>query len=124
MNAHQKEYFFVEPTNLLCVWHIEKNVMVKTKWVFQTNDSFRVFIKQWKRIMYSVDEHSNTEEMERLELNGKIDAVDYIKKGCMHFGNAATTKVEGMHSSLKSWLRVSSVDLKAVFCTIRLAVEF
>ena len=117
MNALQKEYSFVELTNLLCVWHIEKNIVAKTKRVFQTNDSFRDFVKQWKLMMYSVDEHSFAKEMERLELNEPIEAVDYIKinwlpfkekfvvawtKRCKHFGMMATSRVEGMHLSLKS----------------------
>ncbi|KAJ3453255.1 hypothetical protein MRS44_017502 [Fusarium solani] len=41
----------------------------------------------------------------------------------MHFGNAVTSRVEGIHALLKSYLKTSSFDLFDVWRTIKHAVE-
>ncbi|KAJ3454090.1 hypothetical protein MRS44_017984 [Fusarium solani] len=41
----------------------------------------------------------------------------------MHFGNAVTSRVEGIHALLKSYLKTSNFDLFDVWRTIKHAVE-
>jgi histone-lysine N-methyltransferase SETD2 len=39
--------------HLLCVWHINKNVLAKTKQYFSSNEEFEAFILSWKSLINS-----------------------------------------------------------------------
>jgi histone-lysine N-methyltransferase SETD2 len=39
--------------HLLCVWHINKNVLAKTKQYFSLNKEFEAFIQSWKSLINS-----------------------------------------------------------------------
>jgi histone-lysine N-methyltransferase SETD2 len=39
--------------HLLCVWHINKNVLAKTKQYFSSNNEFETFIKLWRELINS-----------------------------------------------------------------------
>ena len=51
MNSIQR--VFPHAVNLLCIWHIQKNVVANCKKVFETNESFNAFLDKWNVVTYS-----------------------------------------------------------------------
>lgn len=45
------ETIFPEAYNILCVWHIEKNVLAKCKRYFYTEEEWVVFLQQWTKVI-------------------------------------------------------------------------
>ncbi|KAK9749122.1 hypothetical protein RND81_02G103800 [Saponaria officinalis] len=110
---------FPQSIHLLCIWHIQKKIYA---------------------VMYAVSEKSFGEAWVLLELLYKEKAVviTYIKETWMpykemfvttwtnkhpHFGNRVSSRAEGAHAKLKSYLQVSTGDLDQVVSKISLAVE-
>lgn len=78
-------------------------------------------------------------DFEKKYLPGHIEEVSYIKKTWlepykeklvkawvdqyMHFGNTATSRVEGIHALLKSYFKTNKFDLFDVWRSIKHAVE-
>ncbi len=50
------ESFFQDINHLLCLWHINKNVLTKCKFDFFSEESWNVFYLKWKLMMYSSSE--------------------------------------------------------------------
>jgi len=48
---HALEASFPEAHNLLCVWHIEKNVLAKCKPHFRTEEEWAPFLQQWTKVV-------------------------------------------------------------------------
>ena len=131
---------FPTTTNLLCVWHIEKNVLANCKKYFGTNEAFDLFMSIWNNVIYSTTEalfESNWGGFEAM-YKEKKDALDYIKSiwlpwkekfvaawtdKYMHLGNRCSSRAEGAHAKLKQYLQVSTGDLRVVKEKICLAVE-
>jgi hypothetical protein len=67
--------------NLLCVWHIEKNVLSKCKKYFGEQETWEEFLSSWNEVVYS----SSEGEYERSWLKFKStntekkDVIKYIK---------------------------------------------
>ena len=58
--------------NLLCTWHIEKDVLAKTKKHFTTKEEFDLFFVQWQRVMWAPTEDVFEQERDTLhETYGK-----------------------------------------------------
>ena len=106
---------FENPALLLCIWHIEKSVLAKTKKYFETNNDFQQFVRDWKTIMYAVDETIFEKLLAKSEMEYPAAAFQYLRetwiphkemfvaawtKNYRHFGSTVTSRVEGMHSSL------------------------
>ena len=138
INAIESGFSLENPTVLLCIWHIEKNLLAKTKKHFDNNQAFQQFLKDWKEVIYSADEACFQQKMNNLEVQYPAAVIHYLHqtwlpyrkmfitvwtKQSLHFGNTVTSRVEGMHSSLKSWIRVSTGDFKSVFSKIKLASD-
>jgi hypothetical protein len=51
-------YVFQSTTNLLCVWHLNKNVLKNCKLIFSTGDDFNSFMEDWKSLVYSDSEET------------------------------------------------------------------
>ncbi|KAK1386908.1 hypothetical protein POM88_015086 [Heracleum sosnowskyi] len=49
---------FLDCSHLLCVWHIEKNIMAKCKKKFNTNEEWEEFIIDWTNVMKSPNQVS------------------------------------------------------------------
>ncbi|KAL4567782.1 hypothetical protein LXL04_023376 [Taraxacum kok-saghyz] len=131
---------FPATTNLLSVWHIEKNVLANCKKYFGTNEAFDLFMSIWNNVIYSTTEalfESNWGGFESM-YEEKKDALDYIKSiwlpwketfvaawtdKYMHLGNRCSSRAEGPHAKLKQYLQVSTGDLRVVKEKICLAVE-
>ncbi len=52
------ESFFQDINHLLCLWHINKNVLTKCKFDFFSEESWNVFYLKWKLMMYSSSEEA------------------------------------------------------------------
>nr|XP_043637923.1 protein FAR1-RELATED SEQUENCE 5-like [Erigeron canadensis] len=138
MNAIKNVFRTV--TNLLCVWHIEKNVLAKCKKHFQHNEEFDIFMASWNNVVYSVREAMFVTNWVEFELfyNDKREALEYIKstwlpwkekfvnawtEKYLHFGNRCSSRAEGAHAKVKKYLEVSTGGFKEVKDKICLAVE-
>src|SRR5581483_12389230 len=60
MNA--LEIIFPDSANLLCVWHISKNVLKNCKLQFQNNDKWQLFLTKWNDIVQSITENEFNEK--------------------------------------------------------------
>ncbi|KAM5575510.1 protein FAR1-RELATED SEQUENCE 5-like [Rosa sericea] len=107
---------FPRTANILCVWHIEKNVVTNCKPHFTEEDDWVAFMSTWTALINSHDESSFNEAWTNFE-------AEYNKNVVMHFGNRATSRGEGAHSNLKRYLQVSSGGLGEVKERICLAIE-
>jgi len=131
---------FPQTRHLLCLWHIEKNVLAKCKGYFNSNGEFETFLKMWTAVVRS----RNVEEFEKALQNIKDSIGDQHQALCyiqdtwlpyrerfvhawtdryLHFGATVTSRVEGAHAVIKRYLHVSTGDLRAVKIAISLAIE-
>jgi hypothetical protein len=130
---------------LLCLWHANKAVFSHCRPAFpkaeSANAEWEEFYQFWHSIINSPTEEVYEERL--LEFQQKYclnhrNEVGYIKTywllpfkkrlvkawvdQCMHFGNTATSRVEGIHSLLKSYLKRSTFDLFEAWKAIQLAL--
>ncbi|CAJ0635060.1 8268_t:CDS:2, partial [Entrophospora sp. SA101] len=126
--------------HLLCIWHINKNILAKCKRHFATEEDWTEFIELWKAVTASITEQDfTTKWKEFLECYAsKPNVLQYLQetwilhKECfisawvdhyLHLGNKATSRVEGAHATLKKYLQSSRGDLESVHRKIILEVE-
>ncbi|KAJ7964071.1 Protein FAR1-RELATED SEQUENCE 5 [Quillaja saponaria] len=131
---------FPSTTNLLCVWHIEKNIVAKCKSHFEEGEDWDTFLSNWTCVRNSVSESKYHEALQYFESRYKEKGVllNYIRstwlplkelfvvawiEKCIHFGNHATSRAEGAHGILKKYLQVSTGDLSMVKDRICLAIK-
>ncbi|XP_052627581.1 protein FAR-RED IMPAIRED RESPONSE 1-like [Lactuca sativa] len=131
---------FPNTTNLLCIWHIEKNVLANCKKHFPHTEEFDIFMSSWNNVAYSTSktifEH-NWGEFELFYQTKKV-AIKYIKKtwlpwkekfvsawteNYLHFGNRSSSRAEGAHAKLKQYLQVSTGGFQDVTKKICLAIK-
>ena len=111
--------------NLLCVWHIEKNIAANCKHHFKEDVDWIAFLSSWNTLIKSADEFTFNEVWNHFKVQYKKYAVvlTYIKKTWLpwkekfvnawtgqvcHSGNQVTSRAEGAHATLKKYLQVSS----------------
>lgn len=126
--------------HLLCVWHINKNVLAKTKQYFSSNEEFEVFIKSWKDLINSSTIVEYKDQLAKFETRFSLapTALRYVKDTWLtykemfirawigqylHLGNWATSRVEGSHAILKKHIGASTGDILFVFERINNALE-
>ena len=129
-------------TTSLCVWHANKAVLARCQPVFQTAEEWGEFYAFWFSILGSPTEEMYKERLKEFEkkyASTNLEQVGYIKETWLlpykeklvaawvdqqaHFGNTATSRVEGIHALLKSYLRRSTFDLFEAWKAIRLALN-
>jgi hypothetical protein len=129
-------------TTSLCVWHANKAVFARCQPAFRTAEAWKEFYDFWFSILNSPTEETYKErlqEFERRYASTNLEQVGYIKETWLlpfkqklvsawvdqqaHFGNTATSRVEGIHALLKSYLRRSTFDLFEAWKSIRLALN-
>jgi MULE transposase domain len=127
-------HVFPETHRLLCICHIEKNVLVHTSKEFGKAEDRDMFMKAWSDVVSSDTEEVYEKRWAMLESifeDSVPGLVSYIRNTWLdlwkrlfiraytnkylHFGNRVTSRVEGAHSTLKSYLQISTGDLKSVF---------
>jgi hypothetical protein len=134
------ETVFPTTINILCIWHINKNILKALKKYFPTNEEFEELMKKW----YSYTETANAVEEEYYwdmlsEYCSHYDAevLSYLETwkeyAChfvkhrigeaMHLNTRASCRVEGSHSQLKHYVEVSTCDLLAVLSKLNDTVK-
>ena len=128
-------------TTSLCVWHANKAVLARCRPAFQTAEDWNEFYGFWFSILNSPTEETYKERLKEFEekyASTNPEQVCYIKETWLllyktklvaawvdqqaHFGNTATSRVEGIHALLKSYLQRSTFDLFEAWKAIRLAL--
>lgn len=131
---------FPSACNLLCVWHIEKNILANCKPHFREEVDWVAFLSTWTDLIKSPNESSFDKAWDRFENEYKENAavLNYIRGTWLplkekfvsawtdevaHLGNRATSRAEGAHATLKKYLQVSTGGLREVKEKICLAIE-
>ncbi|KAL4561205.1 hypothetical protein LXL04_033368 [Taraxacum kok-saghyz] len=131
---------FPNTTNLLCIWHIEKNVLANCKKHFPHTNEFDIFMSYWNNVAYSTTPTIFEDNWAEFELcyQTKKAAIEYIKntwlpwkekfvsawtERYLHFGNRASSRAEGAHAKLKLYLQVSTGGFQGVTEKFCLAIE-
>jgi len=135
------ETLFPESTHLLCRWHVNMNVLAKTKKYFpapikgptgkaERHPSFKAFLGDWNTLLSSSTEQSFNEQLETMKREHPTGAISYCTRTWLlwkeklvaywvnqsyHFGVTVTSPIEGCYAVLKSYLRSRSSDLRTVF---------
>jgi hypothetical protein len=122
------------------VWHLNKNVLKNCKPIFSTGDDFNSFMEDWKSLCYSDSEETFDSNYKQFQDTWAAysRAVQYVDRKMYplrrkfvaawtnqvrHFGCTSTSRVEGMHSQVKKYIRSSREDILGVCTVLKLAVE-
>ena len=133
---------FPSSAMLLCVWHANKGVLARCQPAFPDAEEWKTFYNFWHSIINSPTEEDYTKrlaEMQEKYVPQHSSEVGYIKETWLipfkeklvrawvdqsaHFGNTATSRVEGIHALIKSYLRRSTFDLFDAWKAIHLAIQ-
>ncbi|XP_024196958.1 protein FAR1-RELATED SEQUENCE 5 isoform X2 [Rosa chinensis] len=126
--------------NLLCIWHIEKNILAHCKGQFKEDADWVGFMSSWSTLVKSWDVSTFNEVWNRFQIEYKDYAsiLTYIGNTWLpwkerfvfawtgqisHFGNNVTSRAEGAHGTLKKYLQVSTGGLREVKENICLAIQ-
>lgn len=131
INAHNE--VFPDSEHMLCVWHINRNVVANCKPCFYVKEDWVEFYAHWFRVMYAVTVTIFEAEWKSLqEVYNRYDPAIcvYLTKEwigpfttkfircytnkILHFFNTATSKGEGGNAVLKRELKFSTGDLEKV----------
>jgi len=127
------EEVFPNTSALLCIWHVNKNVLKNCKASFTTEEEWMEFQAAWHQVLFAhteADCHAAWEAMLTQYSRTNKEDLDYIydtwladwsEKICkwktnkiLHFGSNTTQRVEGIHRVLKTLLKFSTGDLMTV----------
>jgi hypothetical protein len=111
---------FPGAVNLVCRWHIHKNVLAKTSHLFSDKAVRDDFMKLWSQLVESkIPEFFNDNLRSiRVRFGDYPAALDYIDRwlrfkvhfvdcyinNVTHFGQVNSSRIEGAHASYKSFL--------------------
>ena len=118
--------------HILCVWHLNKNIQAHCKKEFATNEEYNKFFSLWINLASAPTEevYNQSKEDIRLFLQDKPHIFHYLESNVLlhrekfvvawtrkwlHLGNAATSRVEGAHATMKRWIGSSTADILTVF---------
>ena len=140
------ESAFPQSIHLLCRWHVNMNILAKTKKHFprpirnldgkiERHPSFKAFLDDWNTLFSSGTEQSYDAQLEKMQaahpplamsycegtwLLWKEKLIAYWVNQNYHFGVTVTSPIEGCHAILKSYLQRSNGDLRTVFDRLQL----
>ena len=128
-------------TTSLCTWHANKAVLARCQPAFPEAEKWKEFYDFWFSLLNSPTKVIYEERLKEFEdkyASTNLTQVGYIKETWLlpykeklvsawvdqqaHFGNTATSRVEGIHALLKSYLQRSTFDLFEAWKAIRLAL--
>ena len=120
---------FPEAGNLLCLWHINKNIAARFKALF-SGEKWEVWIKQWKfatsmptseefdaaiKDLFEREEYATPPAMQAyIEQTWLPLRTHFARAWTMryrHLGHTVTSRVESAHSRLKGFISLSTGDL-------------
>lgn len=133
------EIVFPQCQALLCIWHIDKNVLANIKKDFNAEE-WDAFHTLWQKLVNSLTPESFEENLAHLQTKIHRRAFDYISstwlvhkekfilawtKDVKHFGHTVTSRVEAGHANIKKWLSNANGDLATAYekivisCTVQ-----
>ncbi len=131
---------FPEAHNILCMWHIDKNILTNCKKYFPSEESWTTFMREWKAFVWSRTEEEANGKWARITSSGAWPqpVIAYVQTTWLvhaqhfmhasvnvypHLGCLTTSRVEGAHAAVKSWISSSTSDMRGVVTSLFLAVN-
>src|SRR5258708_22242168 len=134
--------------HLLCRWHVNMNVLAKTKKFFPgpvkvgekviRHPQFQAFLKSWNMLLDSPTTSIYNQRLADFKANYPTGAVKYCTDTWLiwkenlvaawinqepHFGVTVTSPIEGSHATVKGYLQRGHGDLRVVFNKLKLFWE-
>ena len=133
-------YVFPQIPNLICIWHLNKNILKNCRQYFSTVEEYNSFFESWKTLTYSKTEYEfeSCYQIFKNTWTNYPKAVSYLQNNLYplrskfvsawtnqyrHLGSTSTSRCEGMHAQIKKYIVSSRADLLQVFNALKLAVE-
>lgn len=145
-------FLFPQTPLLLCGWHVKQNVLTQAKHVWRLNDAEtpeeqaemrerrEIFMGRWEEVQRSKTEAEFEQNWSNLledysahsQLINYLEAFQYPQRQLIvrawtstirHYNNTTTSRIEGAHSYLKSYLENSRSDLDKVVEAISLMLR-
>ncbi|KAI0998776.1 hypothetical protein K3495_g9420 [Podosphaera aphanis] len=128
---------FPSSDHILCRWHVNMNVVAKTKRLFSDQETFNRFYDAWNAVIDCESFEIYNSNVSNLQKH-KLSAVKYVENTWLiwrekvvscwvnkaaHFGNTATSRNESSHAAIKAYLHTSTGDHKQIFGAICLFWE-
>ncbi|KAI1007714.1 hypothetical protein K3495_g514 [Podosphaera aphanis] len=125
----------------LCVWQIQKNVLNNCRKQFVSEDDWAKCLSAWTKVIESLSTQSYEENVGKLRevyvsLPVMLSYISetwliykekfvhaYTNNNFFHFGNLTSSRPEGMHYMNKSYIQVSTRDLRDVHARIYQAIH-
>ncbi|TPX75717.1 hypothetical protein CcCBS67573_g03038 [Chytriomyces confervae] len=102
--------------NLLCIWHINKNIVANCKKLGWSGDVFDEFMKGWNQVLYAPDVDQFQSIWNAFTQKwSPSNAAAYS-----HFGTSTTSRGEGNHFVVKRYLKIVNSDLLMVLKNLML----
>lgn len=142
------ETTFSSSAHILCQWHVSMNVLAKSRRFFpkatpsidgppQRHPSFEAFLREWDQLLKSTTEDEFLTRVRTFKTPGRFPsgAVEYATKTWLPwkeklvlywvdqlpcFGIKTTSRLEGLHATMKRYIQVSTSDLAGVFVRLQL----
>jgi hypothetical protein len=130
---------FSQFNHLLCIWHINNNVLINCKKKFFTKETWEKFFSKWKEMMYASFDREFREMWSRFSNKYNLsheDCIEYLivtyiehyrcrfvkcyTDEILHFETTMTFRSESEHAQLKRHLESSIENLKIVMNNIKL----
>lgn len=115
---------------VLCLWHINKNILARCKRHFRSDDDWIQFFGTWAVLLQMATLESYSEALGHLRARyERFLALDYVEKTwfpykedlvrawtdrALHLDISTTSRVEGSYSALKRYLQVTTGNFHAV----------
>jgi hypothetical protein len=129
---------FPEAKNLLCIWHINKNILKNCLNKFDEREQFDNFMKDINQLLQSSTEtsfndsliefrakYSNSRGADEYIISNVIPLKEFIAQpwtnSVRHFGNTATSRAEGQHRVIKEYFNSSGGDLLTAVSNLHLS---
>jgi hypothetical protein len=128
---------FPESDNLLCIWHMNKNILKNCLNYFNSRAEFDEFMQDWNQVLYSTTEQSfNTSYFDLRTKYSENRCLVYLEKNVIpfksliaaawtkfkkHLGNTVSSRAEGQHRVIKEYFSSSMGDLLSVVKNICLS---
>ncbi|KAI0999282.1 hypothetical protein K3495_g8918 [Podosphaera aphanis] len=123
---------FPSSDHILCRWHVNMNVVAKTKRLFKDQETFDRFYDAWNAVMDSESFGIYNSKVSNLQKH-KLSAVKYVENTWLiwrekvvsywvnkaaHFRKITTSRNESSHAAIKPYLHTSTGDHKQIFGAI------
>ena len=133
--------YFLSTDHFLCRWHVNMNVLAKTKkffpkpvrgadGIYRRHQKFKDFLQDWNALLLTTSETTYDDALKKMEVVYDQRAMSYVTSTWLifkeklvkfwvdqhlHFGYLVTSPVEGCHAGLKQYLQRSTASLDGVF---------